>query len=88
MRHPDARTSARKRLPKSLTAAVAGAAAAAIALPSAISYADPVPSPAPAPAPERSAAPSSRSKMLRVKDTNTVNGIATRSVGARDTRAT
>ena len=51
MRHPDARTSARKRLPKSLTAAVAGAAAAAIALPSAISYADPVPTPAPAPAP-------------------------------------
>nr|WP_260938511.1 APA family fibronectin-binding glycoprotein [Mycolicibacterium llatzerense] len=54
MRHPDARTTARKRLPKSLTAAVAGAAAAAIALPSAISYADPVPPPpAPAPAPKR-----------------------------------
>ena len=41
-----------------------------------------------APAPERSAAPSSRSRMFRVKLTSTVNGIATSRVGASDTRAT
>ena len=40
-----------------------------------------------APAPLRSAAPSSRSRMLSVKLTSTVNGIATSSVGANDTRA-
>ena len=33
------------------------------------------------PAPDRSAAPISRSRMLRVKATSTVNGIATSSVG-------
>src|ERR1700753_375942 len=41
-----------------------------------------------APAPERSAAPSSRNKMLRVKLTRTVNGMATNNVGASATRAT
>ena len=41
-----------------------------------------------APAPDRSAAPNSRSRMLSVKLTNTVNGIATNNVGANDTRAT
>src|SRR3954466_8752016 len=41
-----------------------------------------------APAPERSAAPNSRSRMFSVKLTNTVNGMATRSVGANDTLAT
>ena len=40
-----------------------------------------------APAPLRSAAPSSRSRMLSVKLTNTVNGIATSRVGANETRA-
>ena len=39
------------------------------------------------PAPERSAAPISRSRMLSVKATSTVNGIATSSVGTIDTRA-
>ena len=41
-----------------------------------------------APAPLKSAAPSSRSRMLSVKLTRTVNGIATSSVGTSDTRAT
>ena len=41
-----------------------------------------------APAPDRSAAPNSRNKILSVKLTNTVNGIATNNVGANDTRAT
>src|SRR6201991_2832868 len=39
-----------------------------------------------APAPLRSAAPSSRSRMLSVKLTSTVNGMATSSVGANETR--
>src|SRR5208283_3244217 len=41
-----------------------------------------------APAPDRSAAPNSRNRMLRVKLTRTVNGIATNSVGTIATRAT
>ncbi len=40
-----------------------------------------------APAPERSCAPISRSRMLSVKLTSTVNGMATSSVGTIDTRA-
>ncbi len=47
-----------------------------------------VTAPKAAPAPDRSAAPNSRNKMLSVKLTNTVNGIATNNVGANDTRAT
>ena len=47
-----------------------------------------VTAPKAAPAPDRSAAPSSRSRMFRVKLTSTVNGIATSTVGASDTRAT
>ena len=39
------------------------------------------------PAPDRSAAPISRRRMLRVKATSTVNGMATSSVGTIDTRA-
>ena len=39
------------------------------------------------PAPERSAAPISRSRMLRVNATSTVNGMATSSVGTSETRA-
>ena len=39
------------------------------------------------PAPDRSAAPISRSRMLRVNATSTVNGIATSSVGISETRA-
>ncbi|CNH02734.1 Uncharacterised protein [Mycobacterium tuberculosis] len=39
------------------------------------------------PAPDRSAAPISRSRMLRVKATRTVNGMDTSSVGTNDTRA-
>ncbi|SLJ29424.1 Uncharacterised protein [Mycobacteroides abscessus subsp. massiliense] len=38
-------------------------------------------------APDRSAAPISRSKMLSVKATSTVNGMATKSVGNNETRA-
>jgi hypothetical protein len=41
-----------------------------------------------APAPDRSAAPSSRRRMLSVKLTRTVNGMATNNVGASETRAT
>ncbi len=40
-----------------------------------------------APAPLRSAAPNSRSRMLRMKLTRTVNGMATNNVGANETRA-
>ena len=40
-----------------------------------------------APAPDKSAAPSSRNRMLSVKLISTVNGIATNSVGANATRA-
>ncbi len=39
------------------------------------------------PAPDRSAAPISRSRMLRVKATSTVKGMDTSSVGTSDTRA-
>ena len=39
------------------------------------------------PAPDRSAAPISRSRMLRVNATRTVNGMETSSVGTNDTRA-
>ena len=39
------------------------------------------------PAPDRSAAPISRSRMLRVNATRTVNGMATSSVGTSETRA-
>ena len=39
------------------------------------------------PAPDRSAAPISRSRMLSVNATSTVNGIATSSVGISETRA-
>ena len=46
-----------------------------------------VTAPSAAPAPERSAAPISRSRMLSVKLTRTVNGIATRIVAIIDTRA-
>ncbi len=47
------------------------------------------PKAAPPAPPDRSAAPNSRNKkILRVKLTNTVNGIATNNVGANDTRAT
>ena len=41
-----------------------------------------------APAPLKSAAPNSRSRMLSVNDTSTVNGIATNTVGASDTFTT
>ncbi len=48
-----------------------------------------VTAPKAAPAPDKSAAPNSRNKkILSVKLTNTVNGIATNNVGANDTRAT
>ena len=39
------------------------------------------------PAPDRSAAPISRNRMLSVKATSTVNGIATSRVGTNETRA-
>ncbi len=39
------------------------------------------------PAPDRSAAPISRNRMLRVNATRTVNGMDTSSVGTNDTRA-
>ena len=39
------------------------------------------------PAPDRSAAPISRSRMLSVNATSTVNGMATSSVGISETRA-
>ena len=39
------------------------------------------------PAPERSAAPISRNRILRVNATSTVNGMDTSSVGTKDTRA-
>ena len=44
--------------------------------------------PSAAPVPEKSAAPISTSRMLRVKTVSTVNGIASISVGTIDTRAT
>src|SRR5581483_4758282 len=47
-----------------------------------------VTAPKAAPAPLKSAAPSSRNRMLSVKLTNTVRGIATNNAGNSDTRAT
>lgn len=44
--------------------------------------------PSAAPAPLRSAAPISRSRMLMVKLTSTVNGMATSTVGTIETLAT
>ena len=41
-----------------------------------------------APVPEKSAAPNSTRRMFMVNTTSTVNGIASNSVGIRDTRAT
>ena len=73
------------REPRSAHIAVAPAPATINTVTSGPSW---VTAPKAAPAPLRSAAPNSRNRMLRMKLTRTVNGMATNSVGANATRAT
>ena len=73
------------REPKSAHIAVAPAPATINTVTSGPTW---VTAPNAAPAPDRSAAPNSRNRMLSVKLTSTVNGMATNNVGTIATRAT